>query len=108
VTRRWPFSEARRKHAIRREPFPDTWRAIIDRNVVHARVLPTAEREQLEERHAALITDKRWEAAARFTLTDEIQVTIAASRAPRARPGLRLLSRRTHDHRPPDHDDADR
>ena len=81
MTRRWPFSEARRKRALRRAPFPDTWRAIIDRNVVHARVLPAAEREQLEDLVIALITDKRWEAARGFTLTDEIQVTIAAQAA---------------------------
>ena len=44
-------------------------------------VLPAAEREQLEDLVIALVTDKRWEAARGFTLTDEIQVTIAAQAA---------------------------
>jgi Mlc titration factor MtfA (ptsG expression regulator) len=81
VTRRWPFSELRRKRALRRAPFPDAWRSIIDENVVHARVLAAPEREQLEDLVIALITDKHWEAAHGFALTDEIQVTIAAQAA---------------------------
>ena len=61
--------------------FPAEWRVIIESNVVHWRVLGGADRELLEDYVVAARHGKRWEAAHGFTLTDEIQVTIAAQAA---------------------------
>jgi Mlc titration factor MtfA (ptsG expression regulator) len=71
----------RRKRDLRRNGFPDEWRVIIETNVVHWRVLSAADRELLEDYVVRLVTEKRWEAARGFALTDEIQVTIAAQAA---------------------------
>jgi Mlc titration factor MtfA (ptsG expression regulator) len=66
---------------LRRGPFPDEWRRILEANVVHSRRLGDAEREHFEDLVVLLVTDKRWEAARGFELSDEIQVTIAAEAA---------------------------
>ena len=75
------FADYRRKRALRRDGFPDEWRVIIESNVVHWRVLGADDRELLEDYVVRLVTEKRWEAAHGFALTDEIQVTIAAQAA---------------------------
>jgi Mlc titration factor MtfA (ptsG expression regulator) len=75
------FADYRRKRALRRDGFPAEWRVIIESNVVHWRVLGGADRELLEDYVVRLVTEKRWEAARGFALTDEIQVTIAAQAA---------------------------
>jgi hypothetical protein len=72
------FARYRRRRALQRGPFPDAWRTLIATNVAHARVLGARDREHLEQYVVRLITEKRWEAARGFALTDEIQVTIAA------------------------------
>jgi Mlc titration factor MtfA (ptsG expression regulator) len=71
----------RRKYARLDEPFPEDWRAIISRNVAHWSYLDSEERERLEDLILLLVVDKRWEAARRFVLTDEVRVTIAAQAA---------------------------
>ena len=75
------FAGYRRERALRRDGFPDEWRAIVESNVVHWRVLDAADRGLLEDYVVRLVTEKRWEAARGFALTDEIQVTIAAQAA---------------------------
>jgi Mlc titration factor MtfA (ptsG expression regulator) len=75
------FSGFRRKRALRRDGFPPEWRRLIGANVVHWRVLGDDDREILEDYVLRLVTDKRWEAARGFVLTDEMQVTIAAQAA---------------------------
>jgi MtfA peptidase len=75
------FNRYRRKRALIRDGFPDVWRALLDANVAHWRVLGPDEREELEHLIILLLVDKRWEAARGFELTDEIQVTIAAQAA---------------------------
>ncbi len=50
-------------------------------NVVHWGVLDDDARARLEDLIVLLVTDKRWEAAHGFSLSDEIQVTIAAQAA---------------------------
>lgn len=75
------FAGRRRKRALRRNGFPDEWHALISANVVHWRVLGDGQRELLEEYVLRLVTEKRWEAARGFTLTEEMQVTIAAQAA---------------------------
>ena len=64
-----------------REEFPPAWRALLEANVVHYRVLGPEERHHLEDLIILLLVRKRWEAARGFALTDEIQVTIAAQAA---------------------------
>jgi Mlc titration factor MtfA (ptsG expression regulator) len=75
------FAGYRRRRALRRGPFPDTWREWIAANVVHWQLLDAHERALLETYALRLVTDKRWEAARGFELTDEMQVTIAAQAA---------------------------
>ena len=110
VTRRWPFSEARRKRALRRVAVPR--RVAGDHRPQRralARAAGGAEREQLEDlRDRGSSPTSAGKRRAGFALTDEIQVTIAAQAALLVLGlGLRPVSRRPHDHRPPDHDDAD-
>src|SRR5262245_2391518 len=75
------LSDWRRRRALRRGPLPEEWRAIPNANVVHWRVPHDDARARLEDLIVLLVTDKRWEAARGFSLTDEIQVTIAAQAA---------------------------
>jgi Mlc titration factor MtfA (ptsG expression regulator) len=60
------------------QPFPDEWRALLQRHVAHWRMLDDDERELLEEHIRVFIVDKRWEAANDFALTEQIQVMISA------------------------------
>jgi Mlc titration factor MtfA (ptsG expression regulator) len=60
------------------QPFPDEWRALLQRHVAHWRLLDDAERELLEEHIRVFIVDKKWEAANGFALTEQIQVMISA------------------------------
>ncbi len=55
--------------------------AIIDTNVAIAARFGPELRERLLVHTQELLDTKRWEAAARFELTDEVQVTIAANAA---------------------------
>ena len=75
------LSDWRRRRALRRGPFPEGWRGILEANVVHWGVLDDDTRARLEDLIVLLVTDKRWEAAQGFSLSDEIQVTIAAQAA---------------------------
>jgi Mlc titration factor MtfA (ptsG expression regulator) len=75
------FARRRRARALRRGPFPEEWRALLERNVVHWHVLAPDDRARLEAIVVHLVVDKRWEAAHGFALTDEIQVVIAAQAA---------------------------
>jgi MtfA peptidase len=66
---------------FRRRPpatLPDYWIDIVESGVAHWALLDDEERRRLPELMEALITQKRWEAAHGFSLTDEIRTVIAA------------------------------
>jgi Mlc titration factor MtfA (ptsG expression regulator) len=69
---------------FRRAPaieLPAGWEDIAADGLAWWPLLDGDERERLGELMAALVEDKRWEAAAGFELTDEIRVVIAAGAA---------------------------
>jgi MtfA peptidase len=72
------FFKRRRRQAIRQRPFPPEWRAIIERNVAHARLLDDDERRAHEGLVALFLDEKHFEGCGGLELTDEIRVTIAA------------------------------
>jgi MtfA peptidase len=72
------FLKRRRRAAIRARPFPEAWRAILDRNVAHARLLDEDERRDLLGLVAVFLAEKNFEGAGGLELDDEIRVTIAA------------------------------
>lgn len=75
------FSEGRRRREILRAPFPEAWREILTRNVVHWHYLDAAEADQAEETVKELVALKNWSPAQGFEMTDEVRVTIAGQAA---------------------------
>jgi Mlc titration factor MtfA (ptsG expression regulator) len=69
--------DERRRRRILSTPFPDAWRAILDRNMVHYGYLDDAEQSRLRDLIQLFIAEKDWEGCNGLTLTDEIRVTIA-------------------------------
>src|SRR2546426_38679 len=59
-------------------PIPDTWYAIVERNVALARGLSSDERERLLRLVQVFLADKHFEGCGGLILTEEMQVTIAA------------------------------
>jgi Mlc titration factor MtfA (ptsG expression regulator) len=67
----------RRPHAT----LPENWIEIVEAGVAYWGLLDADERDRLGEFMAALVEEKRWEAAQGFALTDEIRTVIAAQAA---------------------------
>jgi MtfA peptidase len=72
----WKRNDRRRK--LRRAPFPETWRTILERNVSAYPLLPTQLKTDLEGHVNVFLHEKNFEGAAGLEITDEIRVTIAA------------------------------
>lgn len=70
---------ARRREQILAEPFPASWRAIIERNVGYAALLSADERRRLEDLVQVFLAEKQLEGCGGLSLTDEIRVTVAAN-----------------------------
>jgi Mlc titration factor MtfA (ptsG expression regulator) len=73
---RW-LTERRRK-ALREQPLPPEWDAVIARNVAHWKRLDDDERARLRDLVQVFVAEKHWEGCGGLELTDEIRVTIAA------------------------------
>ncbi|MGK2962883.1 MAG: zinc-dependent peptidase [Gemmatimonadaceae bacterium] len=72
------FFKRRRRARLRSEPFPQIWKAIIERNVpLFARLSPE-DRAELLGHVQVFIAEKYFEGCGGLELTDEIRVTIAA------------------------------
>lgn len=71
------LTERRRKHILE-EPFPDAWRAVLERNVAHWALLDAEERARLCDLVQVFIAEKIWRGCGGLELTDEIRVTVAA------------------------------
>jgi Mlc titration factor MtfA (ptsG expression regulator) len=72
-----PFRR-RRRDALRAQPFPESYRAVLARNVPYVARLPEADRRELEGLVQVFLAEKTFEGAGGFELTDEVKVTIAA------------------------------
>ncbi len=72
-----PFRDHRRA-VLRAQPFPETWQAILDRDVAYAAQLDAEERRELEGLVQIFIEEKHFEGCGGLELTDQIRVTIAA------------------------------
>ncbi len=71
------FKSHRRKELLA-APFPEEWRAIIERNFPLYMRLPEEDRVELEGHIRIFIAEKSFEGCGGLELTDEIRVTIAA------------------------------
>ena len=71
------FAERRRRRLLA-EPFPEAWRAIVERNIRHFAELDDAERERLCGFVQVFVAEKTFEGCGGLELDDEMRVTIAA------------------------------
>lgn len=72
---------ARRRRRILAEPFPEAWRAVLERNVAHYSELDETEQQTLRDFVQVFVAEKTWEGCGGLALDDEIRVTIAAQAA---------------------------
>jgi Mlc titration factor MtfA (ptsG expression regulator) len=68
----------RRRRRWRSEPLPESWLAIIERNVPYYRNLSNDERRELQGHIQVFLHEKQFEGCGGLEITDEIRVTIAA------------------------------
>src|SRR5260221_8432764 len=71
------FKQRRRKQILL-QPSPPTWLVFLEKNLMHFRYLSPAEQAKLRDELRVFIAEKNWEGCAGLTITDEMQVTIAA------------------------------
>jgi MtfA peptidase len=69
----------RQRERILENPFPDSWRRIIDKNVGYASQLDPQECKTLEDLVQVFIAEKEFLGCGGLELDDEIRVTIAAN-----------------------------
>lgn len=67
----------RRRERILEEPFPETWREILERNLACFRELDEAEQAHLCQLVQVFVAEKRWEGLGGLEMGDEIRVTVA-------------------------------
>ena len=83
------FGKSRRRERLRAEPFPDTWRRVIEMRVPMVARLGDEDRRELLGHTRVLLEEKHFEGAGGLLMRDEVRVTIAAQAA------LLLLHRET-------------
>ena len=81
---------AHRRHRLQNLPFPEAWRAILQKNVPYYAKLPEADRKELKGHIQVLVAEKNFEGCGGLEMTEEIRVTIAAQA------GILLLHREPH------------
>ncbi len=74
----WPSLQLR--HALAR-PFPEAWRAIVERNLPPFAALEEAQRQRLLQLVQQFLLEKRFFGCDGFEITDEVRLTIAANAA---------------------------
>lgn len=72
------YFKRRRRERLRNRPFPDVWRAILERRVPYYTRLAPRDRRELEGHIQVFLAEKRFEGCAGLEITDEIRLTIAA------------------------------
>jgi Mlc titration factor MtfA (ptsG expression regulator) len=73
-----PFSKKARRKALREQPTPEAWSAIVDKNVPYAALLEADDRRELEALVRIFLAEKHFEGCGGLSVTDEMRVTIAA------------------------------
>ena len=71
------FFKKHHRAALRAEPMPEAWRAILTKNIPYLGLLPAADMTELEARVRVFIAEKQFEGCGDLELTDEMRVTIA-------------------------------
>lgn len=84
------FLKRRRHEAIRAQPFPPAWAAVLERNVPYTKRLSAADLERLQGLVQIFLEQVRFEGCGGLEMTDEIRVTIAGQ-------ACILLLHRDHD-----------
>ncbi len=74
----WSWFQSRRRKKLQAAPFPRAWEDFIHRNVRHARGLSEQQQARLRGYLQVFVAEKYWEGCGGQTITDEVQVTIAA------------------------------
>jgi Mlc titration factor MtfA (ptsG expression regulator) len=69
--------QAHHRRQLLEHPFPESWTAILERNVAHWKFLDDAERVRLRSLVQVFVAEKQWEGWGGLEITDEIRVTIA-------------------------------
>lgn len=71
------FTEMRRKR-LKSRPFPPDWLAVLKEKIPLYPRLPPADRVELQGHIQVFVAEKYFEGGDRFTITDEVRITIAA------------------------------
>jgi hypothetical protein len=85
--------KTRRRNRLRSQGFPESWAAILRRNVPYYLRLSSGDRHELEQHIAVFVAEKNFEGCGGLEMTEEIKVTIAAY-------ACILLLHRQHDYYP--------
>jgi Mlc titration factor MtfA (ptsG expression regulator) len=72
------LTRRQRRRRTLAQPFPEEWRAILERRCALWRTLDADDRTRLEDRTKVFLANTRFEAANGFAITDEIRVLVAA------------------------------
>jgi Mlc titration factor MtfA (ptsG expression regulator) len=73
---RWWKRRRRRRYLS--QPFPETWNAVLHKNVWQYQGLAEPEQVHVRDYVQIFVAEKHWEGCGGFSITDEVQVTIAA------------------------------
>ncbi|HEY4242543.1 MAG TPA: M90 family metallopeptidase [Kofleriaceae bacterium] len=68
-----------RRHHLLETPFPDEWRAILDKNVAAYRLLAPDQQQHLRDLTQVFVAEKHWEGGNDLAVTDEMRVTIGGT-----------------------------
>ncbi len=77
----FPWSKNQQRRTLLAQPFPRDWQGYLSANVGYYRLLPGGLQQKLGDITRILIAEKHWEGCGGLTLTEEIQVSIAAQAA---------------------------
>ena len=73
--------DAVRRRLARREPFPEAWRALLERRVPFYRTMDGASRARFEDKLKVFVRTKEMVGAGGFAITEEVRVVIGATAA---------------------------
>ncbi len=85
-----PFWRERQRRKIRAQPFPVTWRRILQKRVPYVRAMPADLQLQLKQHMQVFLAEKAFIGCDGLRITDEMRVTIAAQAC------LLILNRPAH------------
>ena len=73
-----PWLTERRRERVRKQPFPEAWRAVLKRRVPIVRALPADLQLELKRKVQVFLAEKAFIGCDGLAIDDEIRVTIAA------------------------------